>query len=194
MSISTKELDTNLLEAEFYEKPFYFSYSSLNKLITAPAIFYKEYVRREREDEFKKYLLEGIIIHYLVLEHQGFDDKFLVTSDNLWANVYDSINLSKIVEAMKGLFKNEQVVESQSEILDTLDFNLSFVPVTFFLHYWYLKSIYTHPNPEPNIAILTTSIALMSLLMTKNDDYRMTELSVDNMANFLYIIYSLLSY
>jgi len=108
----------------------------------------------------------------------------LVTSDNLWANVYDSINLSKIVEAMKGLFKNEQVVESQSEILDTLDFNLSFVPVTFFLHYWYLKSIYTHPNPEPNIAILTTSIALMSLLMIKNDDPRMTDISVDNMAKY----------
>lgn len=81
--ISTKELDSNLLEAEFYEKPFNFSYSSLNKLLTAPAVFYKEYVLKEREDDFKKYLLEGILIHYLVLENQGFDDKFLVTPDNL---------------------------------------------------------------------------------------------------------------
>ena len=34
--LKTKELDTNLLEAEFYEKPFKFSYSSLNKLMTSP--------------------------------------------------------------------------------------------------------------------------------------------------------------
>ena len=108
----------------------------------------------------------------------------LVTSDNLWANVFDYIRLSKIVEAMKGIFKEEQVVESQLELLDTLDFNLSFVPVTFFLHYWYLKSIYTSSNPEPNIAILTTSISLMTLLMIKNDDYRMVDISVDNMAKY----------
>jgi serine/threonine protein kinase len=108
----------------------------------------------------------------------------LVSADNLWANVFEYIRLSKIVEAMKGLFKEEQVVESQLELLDTLDFNLSFVPVTFFIHYWYLKSIYTHSNPEPNIDILTTSIALMSLLMIKNDDPRMVNISVDNMAKY----------
>lgn len=108
----------------------------------------------------------------------------LVTSDNLWANVLTYIKLEKIVEAMKGLFKNEQVLESQLELIDALEFNLPFVPVTFFLHYWYLKTIYGHSNPSPNIAILTTSIALMTLLMTKNDDNRMVDISVDNMAKY----------
>jgi hypothetical protein len=108
----------------------------------------------------------------------------LVCADNLWANIYEYIKLPKIVEATRGLFKNEQVVESQLELLDTLEFDLSFVPISFFLNYWYLKSIYTHSNPEPNIAILTTSIALMSLLMIKNDDPRMTDVSVDNMAKY----------
>lgn len=108
----------------------------------------------------------------------------LVTGDNLWANVYNHIKLDKLVEAMKGLFKDEQVVEAQLGLLDTLEFNLSFTPVTFFLHYWYLKSIYGHSNPEPNIAILTTSIALMALLMIKNDDNRMTDVSVDNVAKY----------
>jgi len=81
--INTKELDPNLLEAEFYEKPFNFSYSSLNKLITSPSIFYAEYVLKKREIQYAKHLLEGTIIHYLVLENQGFDDKFIVSSDNL---------------------------------------------------------------------------------------------------------------
>lgn len=81
--ISTKELDLNLLEAEFYEKPFNFSYSSLNKLTTAPGIFYAEYVLKKREPQYGKHLLKGTVIHYLVLENLGFDEKFLVSSDNL---------------------------------------------------------------------------------------------------------------
>lgn len=81
--IHTQNLDANLKEATFYENPYHFSFSSLNTLLTAPAAFYKEQILKQREDEFKKYLLEGIIIHYLVLENRGFDDKFLVLSDKL---------------------------------------------------------------------------------------------------------------
>lgn len=81
--INTIEIDENLLMARFYEKDFKFSYSSMSKLVTAPAIFYREYVLGQKEDSIKKYLLEGILIHYLVLENQGFDDKFLVASENL---------------------------------------------------------------------------------------------------------------
>ena len=40
----SRELDPNLLEAAFYDKPFKFSYSSMNKVLTSPGIFYKEYV------------------------------------------------------------------------------------------------------------------------------------------------------
>lgn len=79
----TKELNSDLLEAAFYEKPFNFSYSSLNKLLTAPDVFYKEYVLKQREEQYGKHLLEGIVIHFLVLENQGFDDNFIVASDNL---------------------------------------------------------------------------------------------------------------
>jgi hypothetical protein len=50
--IETKELDPNLLEAEFYEKDLKLSYSALNKLLIAPSVFYKEYVLKEKEDEF----------------------------------------------------------------------------------------------------------------------------------------------
>lgn len=82
--ISTKtELDPNLLEAAFYEQPFKFSYSSLNKLITSPGIFYREYVLKQREEQYAKHLLEGTIIHFLVLENQGFDDNFIVLGDSL---------------------------------------------------------------------------------------------------------------
>jgi hypothetical protein len=77
------QVENELLEAAFYAKPYSFSYTSLNKLITSPASFYKEYILKDKEDEFKKYLLEGTLIHFLVLENQDFDSKFIVMPENL---------------------------------------------------------------------------------------------------------------
>jgi hypothetical protein len=77
------QVENELLEAAFYAKPYSFSYTSLNKLITSPASFYKEYILKDREDEFKKYLLEGTLIHFLVLDNQDFDSKFIVMPENL---------------------------------------------------------------------------------------------------------------
>ena len=100
--INTKVNDTELLEAEFYSKPFKFSYSSMSKLITAPSVFYKEYILKEREDEFKKYLLEGILIHFLVLENQNFDDKFLVMPDSL-----PSSNSITVIDKVYEMYKEK---------------------------------------------------------------------------------------
>jgi len=77
------EKDVNILEAEFYSKPFYFSYSSLNTLLDAPSKFYKEYVLKDKDREIAKYLLEGVLIHYLVLDGLDFDSKFIVAPESL---------------------------------------------------------------------------------------------------------------
>ena len=98
-----KETDVNLLEADFYSKPFAFSYSSLNKLIGVPNIFYQEYVLKKREDEFKKYLVEGTLIHFLVLENEArFDDHFIVTSENL-----PSANSIAVVEEVFKIYEDQ---------------------------------------------------------------------------------------
>lgn len=108
----------------------------------------------------------------------------LTTSDNLWANVLSYITLDRIVDASKGLFKVEQITSSQIELLDTLDFNISFTPVMFFLHYWYLKSIYGHPSRSPNSNVLTASIALMTIVLTTHDNNSLVDLSVDYIAKY----------
>ena len=110
--IQTKEIDNNLLEAEFYSKEFLFSYSSLNTLLTAPVIFYREYILGIKEEEVRKYLIEGILIHYLVLEHQGFDDKFLILSDNL-----PSANTISVIEHVY-----EHYLERGDDTLQLIDF------------------------------------------------------------------------
>ena len=82
-TIGTEEVDKNLLEAEFYSNPFYFSYSSLNRLLLSPNIFYKEYVLKQKEPYNAKHLLEGTLIHFLILEHNNFDEKFITLPESL---------------------------------------------------------------------------------------------------------------
>ena len=115
---------------------------------------------------------------------QMFASSALTTSDNLWANVLSYITLDRIVDIAKGLFKPEQLTMAQLELLDTLDFNLSFTPVMFFLHYWYLKSIYGHPSRLPNTKVLTVSIALMTIVLSTHDNNRLVNLSVDDLAKY----------
>jgi len=71
------------LEAEFYSKPFYFSYSSKRKLLEAPRNFYKDYVLGQRDDKRETYLIEGTVIHYLLLDGLNFDDKFIVSPEGI---------------------------------------------------------------------------------------------------------------
>lgn len=101
--IKTKVNDPELLEAEFYSKPFKFSYSSMRKLLEAPSVFYKEYILKEKEDDFKKYLLEGILIHFLILENQNFDDKFLVMPDSL-----PSSNSIAVIDKVYEMYKDKE--------------------------------------------------------------------------------------
>jgi RecB family exonuclease len=84
---SSSELDS------FYEKKFYFSYSSLSKLLECPEIFYKEYILGDKEQLSAAYLTEGKIIHALLLEPDKVDDMFIVMEGKL-----PSDNLITVVE------------------------------------------------------------------------------------------------
>lgn len=70
-------------ETEFYNKKFYFSYSSLNKLLWSPAAFYTMYVLGQREEKTDAHLVQGKIIHGLMLEEDKFNDLFIVSPANL---------------------------------------------------------------------------------------------------------------
>jgi hypothetical protein len=75
-------------EEEFYTKDFNFSYSSLNKLLFSPSLFYKDYILQDREIKTDKHLVEGKLIHCLLLEQEEFENKFALVpgktpSDNI---------------------------------------------------------------------------------------------------------------
>lgn len=70
-------------ENKFYENKFYFSYSSINKLLYCPEIFYREYVLGDKEEKIESYLTEGKLIHCLLLQPEEFDNQFITMTTKL---------------------------------------------------------------------------------------------------------------
>ena len=63
----------------FNKGDFEFSYSSLNRLLFSPQLFYKEYILKEREVRMEKHLIEGSLTHLLLLEPQKFNDVYIIS-------------------------------------------------------------------------------------------------------------------
>jgi len=76
-------LHCNSKEEDFYSKYFYFSFSSMSKLLHHPFVFYNHYVLKQREDSTAAHLLEGKVVHCLLLEEDKFDEDFSVVPDSL---------------------------------------------------------------------------------------------------------------
>jgi hypothetical protein len=72
-----------IMENDFYSKPFQFSYSSLNKLMWNPQAFYQMYVLGNREEKTESYLVNGKIVHALLLEPDKFNDQFIISPGKL---------------------------------------------------------------------------------------------------------------
>ena len=72
-----------VLEKDFYNRKFFYSYSSLNKLIWNPQIFYQMYVLGLKEEKLDAHLVQGKLIHLLLLEPEKFEKEFMVTPSTL---------------------------------------------------------------------------------------------------------------
>ena len=71
------------LEKEFYSKPFNLSYSGLNKLLYSPKMFYNHYILKQREDRTDAHLVDGKVIHCLLLNDGSFDEEFILMPTTL---------------------------------------------------------------------------------------------------------------
>jgi hypothetical protein len=70
-------------EKSFYASKFYYSYSSLNKLIWNPQVFYQMYVLGLKEERLDTHLVQGKLIHLLLLEPEKFEKEFMVSPATL---------------------------------------------------------------------------------------------------------------
>jgi len=117
-----------IMEGQFYTKPFEFSYSSLNKLLWNPVVFYQLYVLGNKEERVDAHLVHGKLIHGLLLEPEKFNDQFIVSPDNLptgnTRTVVDRV-YTHHVELAKNGDERTNLVEFTNAILDILkDMNL----------------------------------------------------------------------
>ena len=85
----------SMMENEFYKNKFNFSYSSLNKLLWNPQSFYQTYVLGNREEKDDAHLINGKVIHALLLEEAKFLDNFIISPANLPTG-----NLKKVIDSV----------------------------------------------------------------------------------------------
>jgi len=111
----------------FYKGEYSFSYSSLNKLLFSPKLFYRDYILKQREIRTDKHLIEGKLVHLMLLQPEKLHDEFSITpgkvpSDNIRRvlkaisnNFHDPKNYIKLedldVEIMQAL-KDENLYQS----------------------------------------------------------------------------------
>lgn len=79
-TVSSDELE------KFYSETFYFSYSSINKLLFSPRWFYDHYILKMKEDSTDTHLVAGRVLHCLLFQEEDFDNQFITVpktpSDN----------------------------------------------------------------------------------------------------------------
>ncbi len=106
-------------EKEFYSNPFKFSYSSLNKLLFSPSLFYKDYILNEREERLDKHLIEGKLIHCLVFEPENLTEKFKIVPGKTPTDNVRKI-LHKLAESLMTDNTNLMSEDLQEKILEIL--------------------------------------------------------------------------
>lgn len=123
-------LEESMLAAEkaFQEKDFYLSYSSLNKLLWSPAAFYQIYVMGIREEKTSSFLLNGKLIHALLLDPESINKNYITSPTSLPGdsikNVVDRV-FSHHLELVKHGDTRTQLEEYANAIIDILkDINL----------------------------------------------------------------------
>ena len=87
-----KDPKTAQAENEFFARRFQMSYSGLNKLVYAPALFYKHYILNQRDEEMTPAILNGKVIHCLLLDDGSFDKQFVLLPGTM-----PSDNVKKVV-------------------------------------------------------------------------------------------------
>jgi hypothetical protein len=132
------------LEKVFYNKDFKFSYSSLNKLLFSPSIFYKEYILRDRDLKTDRHLIEGKLVHCLLFEPENVEKKFKVVpgktpSDNV-RKVLHIIYEKDQVEKLDDLH-DQVILETLKEVnlyqsLKTDEQRIAKVKVADYAEYW----------------------------------------------------------
>lgn len=111
----TQEINVEQLEKEFYSKPFSLSYSGLSKMMYSPQLYYRHYVLQQKEDKLDSYLVDGKVIHCLLLDNGSFDDQFILMPADLPTG-----NTRLVVDMLFARSKEGTISDNTQHIIDIL--------------------------------------------------------------------------
>ena len=104
--------------------------------------------------------------------------------DKVYSNFENSnIDIRDYVWICRNRYTVEEMNNTEKEILRAFDCKIPFTPVMFFINYWYLKSIYSHPRKQPNLKILTTGVAIMCAIL-ESYDARLSSVKMDDLGKY----------
>lgn len=130
------------LEEQFYSKRILFSYSALNKLLYSPKLFYKHYILQDREESVEAHLVDGKLIHCLLLEEDKFHENFIIAMAKLPSentrkvvnkvfsslpktDYYNTVNLidlkDKVLEILKEINLHQKIKTDDDRLKKVID-------------------------------------------------------------------------
>ena len=113
------------LEDEFFSQPFMMSYSGLNKLLFSPVLFHQHYILKQRDDVVDKPMVEGKLLHCLLLNPEEFENEFVLMSSDMPSDGPRKV-LDKLYECMKNEGHTYTVYESSLDDI-TIAFMHSYI-------------------------------------------------------------------
>lgn len=164
-------------EENFYKKKFHFSYSGFNKLLFAPSAFYKHYILNQREDKMEQHLIEGSLLHCLLLEEDKFHDKYVVSPVNLPGDSIKNVVDKVFVRALVTNNLHLSLEELEDDIVQILqDINL-------------YQSLKTDAQRVEKV-ITDASISYYNFLTTKGDKAVIDEETLNKVKGYAEIVRS----
>lgn len=126
------------LMQEFYAKKFYLSYSGLSKIMYSPSLFYRHYILQQREEKLDSYLIDGKVIHCLLLDDGSFDKQFMLMPSSLPTGntklvvdkVYDIVKEApgllanytvEIIQILKDINLHQSLADDKKDLSNTGD-------------------------------------------------------------------------
>lgn len=89
------------------------SYSSINKMLFSPKLFYSHYILNEREEKLESYLVEGKLVHCFILQPEEFDNLFTVAPGKV-----PTTSILKILSALYNRVGNgSQKLEDHKQLI-----------------------------------------------------------------------------
>ena len=164
-------------EENFYKKKFHFSYSGFNKLLFAPSAFYKHYILNQREDKMEQHLIEGSLLHCLLLEEDKFHDKYVVSPVNLPGDSIKNVVDKVFVKALVTNNLHLSLEELEDDIVQILqDINL-------------YQSLKTDAQRVEKV-VTDASISYYNFLATKGDKAVIDEDTLNKVKGYAEIVRS----